>query len=248
MKYNIFIQTEMETMSLLDLNEIDIKKIIYAYKENKESIFISGQKFYTGDLISIQVYTFEHESIKTGTELFRICEENSLLKNGLFSKEYVPEEILEKIGKNVTIEFISDDDLENENSNENYVNEKRIKELSKIKSEKFDFTRLIALLKELNIAHKNNLKFSIPPLIRIIIDHVPPVFGKSNFAEVCGGYGTRSFKDSMSILDKSSRKIADSFLHTQIRKSESALPTDTQVNFKNDLDVLLQEIVRILKN
>ena len=52
----------------------------------------------------------------------------------------------------------------------------------------------------------------------------------------------------MNILDKSSRKIADSFLHTQIRKHESALPTFTQINFKHDLDVLLQEIVRVIKS
>ena len=237
----------MKTMSLLDKNENDTKKIINGYKENKESIFLDGHKLYLGDLIKIQIYTFEHNTIKTGTELFDICKENGHLEGGLFG-DYIPESILEKVGKKVTDSFVTDDELENidnENKKDNYVDEKRLKELSKIKSDEFDFSRLIALLKELNVAYKNNLKFSIPPLIRIIIDHIPPVFGKTNFAEICGGYGTRSFKDSMLILDKTSRKIADSFLHTQIRKSESSLPTDTQINFKNDLDVLLQEIVRI---
>ena len=52
----------------------------------------------------------------------------------------------------------------------------------------------------------------------------------------------------MNILEKSSRKIADSYLHTQIRKNESSLPTETQINFKNDLDVLLQEIERKIKS
>lgn len=47
-------------------------------------------------------------------------------------------------------------------------------------------------------------------------------------------------------LDKSLRKIADSFLHTQIRKKET-IPNATQVDFRRDLDVLLGEIVRILK-
>jgi hypothetical protein len=50
----------------------------------------------------------------------------------------------------------------------------------------------------------------------------------------------------MEHLDKSLRKIADAHLHPQIRKKE-ILPNKTQVNFSNDLDVLLSEIVRILK-
>jgi hypothetical protein len=35
-------------------------------------------------------------------------------------------------------------------------------------------------------------------------------------------------------------------LHYQIRKSET-LPNETQIGFSNDIDVLLSEIVRILK-
>ena len=46
-------------------------------------------------------------------------------------------------------------------------------------------------------------------------------------------------------LDTSSRKIANAHLHTQIRKKE-ILPNQTQVDFSNDIDVLLSEIVRIL--
>jgi hypothetical protein len=43
-----------------------------------------------------------------------------------------------------------------------------------------------------------------------------------------------------------SRDISDRTLHSQIRSKE-ALPNKTQVNFANDLDALLEEIVRILK-
>jgi len=49
----------------------------------------------------------------------------------------------------------------------------------------------------------------------------------------------------MAHLENSARRIADAHLHTQIRARET-LPTATQVNFSNDLDVLLAEIVRIL--
>jgi hypothetical protein len=79
------------------------------------------------------------------------------------------------------------------------------------------------------------------------LDHVPPIFGCKSFAEVSNNYsGGKSFKESMKRLEDSSRKIADSYLHTQIRKSES-LPNPTQVDFSNDLDVLLAEIARTNK-
>jgi hypothetical protein len=79
------------------------------------------------------------------------------------------------------------------------------------------------------------------------MDHVPPIFGVSSFAEVASNYGgSRSFKESMSSLASAARKIADAHLHTQIRARES-LPTATQVNFAPQLDFLLAEIVRLLK-
>lgn len=80
--------------------------------------------------------------------------------------------------------------------------------------------------------------------MRAILDHVPPVFELDDFTKVANNFGTKSFKDSMLNLNNSSRKISDAYLHTQIRKNES-LPTLTQVDFSNDLDVLLSEIVRI---
>jgi hypothetical protein len=83
-------------------------------------------------------------------------------------------------------------------------------------------------------------------LIRAIIDHVPPIFEKNSFTEVVNNYGGKSFKDSMKNLENSSRKIADAYLHTQIRNKE-VLPNSNQVDFSNDLDVLLAEIFRILK-
>jgi hypothetical protein len=40
--------------------------------------------------------------------------------------------------------------------------------------------------------------------------------------------------------------MIDSYIHAQIRSKE-VLPSKTQVDFRQDLDVLLQEIVRIKK-
>jgi len=124
-----------------------------------------------------------------------------------------------------------------------YIDKKRFQSLKK-KSGEFDFSRLLQMLKELDHASSVKNYISVILLVRAILDHVPPIFGLNTFPEVANNYGTKSFKDSMLHLENSSRKIADSYLHTRIRKKES-LPNKTQVNFSNDIDVLLAEIVRI---
>ena len=85
---------------------------------------------------------------------------------------------------------------------------------------------------------------------RTILNHIPPIFNFKNFDEVVSNYGglkdNKSFKKNMAHLNDSLKHIADSYLHLQIRKQE-ILPNETQINFKQDLDVLLGEIVRISK-
>lgn len=124
-----------------------------------------------------------------------------------------------------------------------YIDKKRFQALKK-KGGKFDFSRLLQMFTELDHAFSIGNYISVILLTRAILDHVPPIFGFNRFIEVVSNYGSKSLKDSLSHLENSSRKIADSYLHTKIRNKES-LPNRTQVNFSNDLDVLLAEIVRI---
>jgi hypothetical protein len=132
-------------------------------------------------------------------------------------------------------------------SSSEYVNKSRIEELSKQNSSNFDLCRLLQICRELNLANQTKQFLTIALLTRALLDHVPPIFNCKNFDEIANNYsGTKSFKESMQHLQNSSRKIADSYLHTQIRNKE-VLPNFTQVDFTNDLDVLLGEIVRILK-
>ena len=127
-----------------------------------------------------------------------------------------------------------------------YVDESRIAELRSIRSP-FDLSKLIALCGELNTCWGGGAVHAVAALVRSIIDHVPPIFSVKTFGEVANNYpGSKSFKDSMQHLATSARRIGDAHLHTQIRGSE-VLPTPTQVDFSRDLDVLLAEIVRILK-
>lgn len=128
---------------------------------------------------------------------------------------------------------------------EDYVSLSRIKQISDLDSKAFDFTKLIALLGEINAASKSNCYLSIAMCARALIDHVPPLFGFQSFKQVIANYSsTRSWKKSMEHLDNSLRNCADSYLHLPIRPSE-AYPTFQQVDFRSDLDALLQEIVRI---
>ena len=129
-----------------------------------------------------------------------------------------------------------------------YVALSRITELKSVNSPKFDLTRLVQMCRELNSCRRDGNLISIVMLCRAIIDHVPPILGYGTFNEVANNYGAggKSFKESMDRLNTSSRKIADQHLHQLIRASE-VLPSSTQVDFSNDLDVLLGEVVRILK-
>lgn len=126
------------------------------------------------------------------------------------------------------------------------IAESRLEELRALTSSDFDFRKLIRLCEELNVASCEESYFATGMLTRGLLDHVPPIFGVRSFSEVANNYvgGSKSFKDTMLHLDTGAKKIADGFLHTQIRKSEM-LPTAQQVNFAPALDLLLGEIIRI---
>lgn len=127
-----------------------------------------------------------------------------------------------------------------------YVHENRLDEIRATETDNFDLSKLIRLCEELNSAFQDESHLSTAMLVRAILDHVPPIFGFTTFAEVANNYGGKSLKKSLQNLQNSSRNIADAHLHEPIRRKES-LPNKTQVDFRNDLDVLLGEITRILK-
>lgn len=127
-----------------------------------------------------------------------------------------------------------------------YVNLNRLEELYSIKNQDFDLSKLFRLCEELNSNFQNRNYLSVSMLVRAILDHIPPVFGFKTFIEVSSNYGGKSLKKSLQNLQNSSRNISDAYLHETIKSRES-LPNETQIDFRNDLDVLLAEIVRILK-
>lgn len=137
--------------------------------------------------------------------------------------------------------------VKTKNNSHTYINLGRIRELRSVRNADFDLTKLIRLCEEINIAFTASAFLSCGMLVRSVIDHIPPIFGVSSFSEVESNYkGSKSFKESMKHLNASSRKIADQYLHGQIRPKE-VLPNENQVDFSNDMDVLLAEVYRILK-
>src|SRR6516165_8766454 len=126
-----------------------------------------------------------------------------------------------------------------------FIAESRLAELRRLRSSQFDFRRLVRFCEELTTTYSEECYLATAVLSRALLDHVPPVFGKSTFSEVANNYGgTRSFREAIRFLESAARKVADAHLHVLIRKNET-LPTQQQVNFAAPLDVLLAEIVRI---
>jgi hypothetical protein len=134
--------------------------------------------------------------------------------------------------------------------NHPFINEDRLQEIRDLSSKqsKYDYRRLIKLCEELNSSYSNGNYYATAMLTRAIMDHVPPIFNCKNFQEVANNYATdnKSFKGAMDKLNIQ-RHISDSFLHQQIRKSET-LPDAEEVNTSPPINHLLREIVRILNN
>jgi hypothetical protein len=127
-----------------------------------------------------------------------------------------------------------------------FVDEFRIADLRRANSPGYDLRKVLALCEELNQCYRSQCYHAVAGLTRALLDHVPPLFGMQSFAQVTNNYaGSKSFKECMQHLDSAARKIGDMHLHSKIRAQE-ALPSRTQVNFSNEVDVLLAEIVRIL--
>lgn len=129
---------------------------------------------------------------------------------------------------------------------DHYIDPQRIRELRQIKSADFDLRKLITLCEEINASYASEGFYAVGMLLRATLDHVPPIFGLSNFSELSNNYGGgKSFQAAMRHLQASSRNIADIYLHAQARNKEM-LPTRTQVDFRSDFDLLLAEVIRVL--
>jgi len=246
-RYNVFIKTQTFTYNILNLTKSKLLKALDAYSKGKPNFIISGEKYWINNLFIFKIFIYDKQ---IDLDVFKkISKEKGYWKQNI-RNSYFTIEALECLGKDVTDEFIEDKEFE-EMANETkskteFVNNSRLDELKVIKHPKFDLLKLIQLSEELNDNFNRGNYLSVAMIGRTILNHVPPIFGFENFDQVTNNYEGRSFIKNMKHLNVSLRSIADSFLHETIRNKE-ILPNDTQVDFRQDLDRLLGEIVRILK-
>lgn len=124
-----------------------------------------------------------------------------------------------------------------------YVDLQRIEMLRTIKSQKFDFAKLIHLLEELNLASSNNMNYAVLFLLRAIKDHIPPIFGARNYNDFVNTFKGRSIKKLLLKFEDALKHLADIHIHSHINKSQ-VIPNSTQVDFRQSLDALLGEIYK----
>ena len=250
MNYNLYFSGSFPTQNLFDLSEERLKKIVEAYLGGKKEFTFSGKKYSFNEVSDLKIFT--NESGLNSYQLTHKLQDLTLFK-GLFGNNYVDPKVLSKFGSDVTQDFIGDLPYGVERAQEiivsidYYVDPSRIEQLKNIKSENFDFFKLVQICMEINTNWQMNNYYTVGLLVRSIINHIPPVFGKyENFDQVIGQYGDRSFKKNMKALNESLRSTADSYTHSLIRQKEP-MPTAIQVDYRQNLDVLLSEIIAVVK-
>jgi len=249
-KYNLFFKTAYDTFNILDLSNEKLEKVISHYKNGQTEFTIGGKKYWIGNLYELKIFQVNDGIDSTKVKEYLVKSDSAEHRSG--GGYYLGPKMLGEFGVDVTDEILGDSEFgensikeKKKESVKNFVEETRIKELKEIKTPSYDLTRLIGFCEEINFNYSNEKYLSVAMLGRSIINHIPPIFDFKTFNEVVNNYGGQSFRKIMGHLHVTMRSIADSFLHDTIRKKES-LPNSTQVNFSQDLDVLLAEIIRKL--
>jgi hypothetical protein len=132
-----------------------------------------------------------------------------------------------------------------------FVHSERIAQLRGLTGAKPSTLRLVRLCEEINTCYELRCLMAVALLARTVINHVPPALGFQTFAEVVNNYGggpktNKSFKQIAKKLDDVARSIGDMIAHQAMRPTES-VPGPAQIDFTQELDVLLDEVARVLR-
>lgn len=230
--------------ALLTQNELESEYLIPFYKN--KPIFIHGKIIKASSISKLNISTtllWHDDEI----ELF------GYMKNFTWDKNKRDENAFSKNCFDETNTYLKNPNAEQpkksfKNNSITYIEQSRIDELLSIKSKKYDLSKLISLCNELNQCSTIGSVIAVAGLQRTIINHVPPIFGFNDFGQVLAQYKTgKSVKKNIERLLNSMKNISDNHLHSPISNADS-LPNMTQVDFSNDLDVLLAEVCKILKS
>lgn len=245
MIYSVCIETPNTFYNISQLTKEEVELISSAFEEKLDDFFLSGRKHDIKDIKVFKVFSYANtEEYTTGINSEEIKGEAYIVANRAYFKPYS----LVKLFPDVTNDFIRKFSVTRKNVETieyPYINKTRLDELRNISSTSFDLKRLLKLCDEINNTFNNKCFIATIILVRALLDHIPPIFGKRTFIEITNNYSGKSFKDSMLFLDNSSRKIADLYLHSHISNKE-VIPVEQQVNYSQPLDLLLSEIIKIL--
>lgn len=257
MFYNIAIEFKDTSLTkiLSIVPEGEMIKLVDAYEIGKDSIRINGEIIYIKNPYRFKIYDTSKIEKNTTSGLTHRLKEYLYIN----SMDEIDESDFNYFGLDVTSAYIKcewgdkipdDEYVIPINNIKYYIELSRINEIRLLQNKNFDLTKLIRLCEETNEACNYKLYFATAALVRSIIDHVPPIFEMKKFSEVANNYNAKgrsaSFKASMEHLESSMRKISDRIVHSHVTSKET-LPNETQIDCKRDLDVLLEEVVRILK-
>jgi hypothetical protein len=123
----------------------------------------------------------------------------------------------------------------------NFIDKNRFRALKKKKG-KFDFSRLLKMLTELDHAFSVQSYISVTFLVRAILDHVPPIFSLDSFTKVANNYGSKSFNDI--------NRAAQSVFNFRYEKFPNESITSTRAQLINDwiLSLARQEMSNAERN
>lgn len=246
MKYSVCIELPKNFYNITNLSKEDVELIASAFEDRLDNFFLSGIEYDIKDVRLFKVFSYDNSDEYS----IKINASEEVKGEGYFlgHKVLFKAQSLSKLFPDVTNEFIRKFSADRKTSDITfpYVNKARIDELRAITNQNYDLKRVIKLCDEINHTFNARCYIATIILVRALLDHIPPLFGKRTFSEVANNYGPKSFKDTMQTLDNISRKIADLYLHTHISHKEET-PLEQQVNFSQPVDLLLSEIIKIAK-
>lgn len=133
------------------------------------------------------------------------------------------------------------------NMNAPFIDPALITQLEELKANKtFQIPRLIKVCEEINSSYQHKNYISVNLLLRGLCDMIPPVFDAKNFSEIANNIASRSQKKSLTHLNDTMRSSADSNIHVHLSQN-IPIPNANQVEYRSDIDLLLNQVIERLK-
>jgi len=129
------------------------------------------------------------------------------------------------------------------NRYENFLSKEMINKFKLKQHPELKYSRLVVLLDEINSSWNNGNYIAVGLLIRAVMNHIPPALGFKKFEEVANNHKCdRSVKPALEQLQNSAKNLFDIIAHEQISKKEPRNISGEDVNCRQSLKLLLDEM------